>query len=256
MSREKSFAFVLNVSEGKRLIAKGVKALPCVQDALKEGTVIVASGITNAFVAEELTGQAVEKVRYAAGVIAGGRWGVTPDEDRLPAIVLKNGSISSTPWKEALAQFTANDVFIKGANAIDLDGNAGVLLGSPVGGTCGSALGTVYATGCHLVVPVSLEKLIPSVPMAVASLGITNLDECLGMKVGMFPLSGAEIVTEVEALELLFEVEAVPVSAGGIGGSEGSIGLVVRGPEEEVDRVISLVKSIKGEPPLPDPIED
>lgn len=256
MSANKRFAFVLTVSEGKRLIAKGVKALPCVQKALAEGTIIVGYGITNAYVAEELTGQTIEKGRYAAGVISGGKWGTTPHETRLDSIVLEKGQISSKPWQDALEELTADDVFIKGANAIDLDGNAGVLLGSPTGGTCGRALGSVYASGCHLVVPVSLEKLIPSVPMAVEALGITSLDECLGLKVGMFPLVGAEIVTEVEALELLFDVQAIPVSAGGVGGSEGAIGIVVEGQKEEVDKVISFIKSIKGEPSVPNPIQD
>lgn len=256
MSESKSFAFVLNSSEGKRLIAKGVKALPCVQKALADGIVIIGLGTTNAYIVEELTGQTIDKTRYAAGIVAGGRWKVTPSETRMKSIVLEKGKVSSQPWEEALANLTANDVFIKGANAVDPDGNAGVLIGSPTGGTCGRALGTVYATGCHLVVPVSLEKLIPSVPAAVESLGITKLDECLGMKVGMFPLLGGEVVTEVEALELLFAVEAIPVSSGGIGGSEGAIGLVVRGAKEEVDKVISLIQSIKGEPPIPDPIQE
>lgn len=249
----RTFGFVLNVSEGKRLIAKGVKALPCVQDALRQGTIIIANGITNAFVAEELTGQSIPKGCYTAGVISGGEWAVTPSQGRMAPIVLKNGKVSSTPWLEALKEFTASDVFIKGANAIDLNGNAGVLLGAPNGGTCGAALGAVYASGAHLVVPASLEKLIPSIPMAVQALGISKIDDCRGLKVGMYPILGAEIITEIEALELLFDVEAVQVSAGGVGGSEGSVGLVVSGCSDEVEKVIELIDSIKGEAPIEDP---
>ncbi len=249
----RTFGFVLNVAEGKRLIAKGVAALPCIQHALAEGTVIIANGITNAFVAEEITGQTITKGRYTAGVISGGQWGTTPNEGRMAPIVLEQGEVSSTPWLEALKDFGQNDVFLKGANAIDMEGNAGVLLGSPNGGTCGAAFGTVYATGAHLVVPASLEKLIPSVPAAVQALGVRRIDECSGTKVGMYPIVGAEIITEIEALETLFDVEAVAVSAGGVGGSEGSIGIVVNGTPEAIQQVMSLIDAIKGEDPIADP---
>ena len=46
----------LTPSESKRLIARGVKALPSVQHALKNNTIILAGGTTNAFIAEELLG--------------------------------------------------------------------------------------------------------------------------------------------------------------------------------------------------------
>ena len=130
MPQTKTFGFVLTSAEGKRLIAKGVAALPCVQQALAEGTIIIGYGTTNGFIAEELTGQPIDKGRYAAGIVAGGQWTVTDSDSRLPTIVLEKGTTSSTPWLEALANFTADDVFIKGANAIDLEGNAGVLVGS------------------------------------------------------------------------------------------------------------------------------
>lgn len=42
--------FVLTVSESKRLIAKGVAALPEVKRAMEEGMVVVATGTTNAYV--------------------------------------------------------------------------------------------------------------------------------------------------------------------------------------------------------------
>ena len=42
--------FVLTVAESKRLIAKGVAALPQVQRAMKEGIVAVAPGTTNGYV--------------------------------------------------------------------------------------------------------------------------------------------------------------------------------------------------------------
>lgn len=50
----------LTPAESKRLIAKGVSALPEVRRALEQGIVIIARGTTNAFVVEEMTGDKVE----------------------------------------------------------------------------------------------------------------------------------------------------------------------------------------------------
>ena len=72
--------FVLTPSEGKRLIAKGVKEMPEVQEALHSGKLIIAGGTTNAFIAEELTGIKIEPDRYTAGIITKGRLCVTPQK--------------------------------------------------------------------------------------------------------------------------------------------------------------------------------
>ena len=39
----------LTSSESKRLIAKGVKALPCIQNALLHHNIVLAGGTTNGF---------------------------------------------------------------------------------------------------------------------------------------------------------------------------------------------------------------
>ncbi|NMB46937.1 MAG: hypothetical protein GX998_11090 [Firmicutes bacterium] len=242
--------FSLTVPEGKRLIGKAVAELPIVQSAHSQGKLIIANGITNAYVLEELLGNSVEKLRYTAGLITQGHYAVTPNETRIPPVCFENGQQSDRPWLDILADFTNNDVFIKGANAIDPSGMAGVLVGAPNGGTCGLALGTLYARGSHLVVPVSREKLIPSVEAAIHHLGIHTLDDSLGMRCGMVPMVGATIITEVEALSTLFGVKALQVSAGGVGGSEGSVGVQICGSREDVATAMAYIKSIKGEPPI------
>ncbi|NLA58109.1 MAG: hypothetical protein GX855_04290 [Firmicutes bacterium] len=240
----------LTVPEGKRLIGKAVAALPEVQRARQQGKLIIATGITNAYVAEEVLQEPVPKVRYTAGIVTQGNFTSTPSESRLSPICFENGLRSSRPWPEILQDFTAEDVFIKGANAVDPSGVAGVLVGAPNGGTIGTALGTLYARGSHLIVPVSREKLIPSVEAAVRHLGIHTFTESLGMPCGMIPVVGATIITEVKALDILCGVKAVQVSAGGVGGSEGSVGLVISGPEPKVAAAMELIKGIKGEPPI------
>lgn len=48
--------FLLTPAAGKRLIAKAVAALPAIQEAVRERTVVIIAGTTNAYVAEELLG--------------------------------------------------------------------------------------------------------------------------------------------------------------------------------------------------------
>jgi hypothetical protein len=51
---------VLNPADSRRLLAKATVALPEVQNAWKNGMIIIARGITNAYVTEELFGITVE----------------------------------------------------------------------------------------------------------------------------------------------------------------------------------------------------
>jgi 6-phosphogluconate dehydrogenase (decarboxylating) len=57
-----------------------------------------------------------------------------------------------------------------------------------------------------------------------------------------------QIVTEIEALRLLTDAEAVQIGAGGIGGAEGAVWLMVKGTEEAVSRATALVEQVQGEP--------
>ncbi len=72
--------FVLTVAESKRLIAKGVAALPEVQQAMTERTVVVTKTTTNAYVLEELWGKKIDKRAYRIGVTTPKE----PDKDPKP----------------------------------------------------------------------------------------------------------------------------------------------------------------------------
>ena len=243
--------FTLTSSESKRLIAKAVPLLPQVNHALENGTIIVANGTTNAFVAEELGGARIpSKLLYSAGIITQGMLGTTPVDKRIPALVLQKGKRVDIPWQDALAGFGPGDVFIKGGNAIDLDGCVGVLVADPNGGTIGRALPVIQARGATLVMPVGLEKLVPSVAEAAGCLGARTFDWALGTPVGMIVVTNAEIITEIEAIELLTGASATCVASGGIGGSEGAVTLVVTGDERQVGKAREIVEAIKGEGPI------
>ncbi|HAJ28233.1 MAG TPA: hypothetical protein DCG53_13490, partial [Syntrophus sp. (in: bacteria)] len=59
--------FTLTPAESKRLIGKGVAALPEIQHAQKNGYLLVGRGSTNAYILEELLGKKIKKEGYTAG---------------------------------------------------------------------------------------------------------------------------------------------------------------------------------------------
>ncbi len=241
----------LTSAESKRLIAKGIAALPEIKQALEQGIVVIGRGTTNAFVVEELTGNTLEpKCDYAAGIIVDGELAAIPAGTRLKPIVLRHGKPANISTAEALQEFREADVLIKGANAVDPEGNAGVLTAGPKGGTIGEALPIILPRGSILIVPVGLEKLIPSVEQAARAAGIFRFKYSTGLPSGLVPIPNALVVTEVQAFEILTGVKVVPIAAGGIGGSEGTVVLSLEGKKTQIEQALSLVKAIKGESPV------
>lgn len=241
----------LTSSESKRIIAKGVAALPIMQKALKDHTIILAGGTTNAFLAEEILGVKIEeKSTYTVGLITDGKTGVSKEETRIhPFVIAKGKDLGpDVHWKDYLSQLEPGDVFIKGGNAVDHTGLAAVAASNLMGGTIGAAAGPVSIRGVKLIVPIGLEKLVPDVREAVEFMAGHRADEAIGDKIGLIPMLGATVVTEIVALETLFPVQAKCIAAGGINGSEGAVTIVIDGDEADVDKALKLVRSIKGEP--------
>ncbi len=253
-TEEATSLVVLTPSESKRLIARAVRALPEVRQALREGMIVIIGGTTNAFVLEELLSKDIDKVRFAAGLVARGRLDVNRPEERIPPVVLKRGEpLLGVHPKDAIKEFTARDVYIKGANAVDTEGNAAVFMADPRGGTIGAALGVLRARGANLIVPVGLEKLVPSVKEAAPLCGIERIEQSTGEKVGLMPIVGAKVVTELDAVDVLFGTEgvrAVHVASGGVAGSEGAVVLALTGKKEGVRKTFHYITEFKGEPPL------
>ncbi|MGC9444946.1 MAG: hypothetical protein ACP5E9_08510 [Candidatus Methanospirareceae archaeon] len=251
-----SIVISLTPSESRRLIAKAVANLDVVQHALQHGTIVIGLGTTNAYVAEELLRYAsgadkeFEKQRYAAGVITPEGLCVVPKEARINEIILRNGTVSKERIGDAIETLTADDVFIKGANALDATGTAGVLMANRLGGTIGAALGSVMARGVQFIIPVGLEKTIPyPVADAAKRVGIDRCERTLGWPVGLMPMHG-RVITELDALKILGADDAFPIGAGGINGGEGSIVICCEGTLETLDRVLTFVRHLKGEAPV------
>jgi hypothetical protein len=248
---ERSHALVvLTPSESKRLIAKVVLKLPEVQKVLEKGLLIVSRGVTPAYVVEELLGDTLPKEICTAGIIADARLATTIPRQRIGPWVFRDGKLVDEPAETVMEEFTATDVSIKGANALDPEGNTGILVAGSTGGTIGFSWPLVSSRGSHLIQPVSLERLIPSVTKAYFMCGNTLFDKVMGKACGLIPVVTSLVVTEVEALAVLTGVSATHVSSGGVGGSEGCVVLALEGSENTVTRAYQLVESVKGEPPV------
>jgi hypothetical protein len=243
---------VLNPSESRRLLAKATVALPEVRSAFQHGTIIIGRGVTNAYVTEELLGVRIEpKAGQTVGMVC---HGITTSNSGAPPCmhhVIRNGRpVEGADSKVEILSFGPEDVFIKGANAIDGDGNAGIFTSSVVGGTIGMAWPVVTPRGSHLIMPVGLEKLIPSVIEAAKHTGLYRYKYSMGLPCRLTPVILGKVVTEIQALAILAGVKATHVGSGGVGGSEGAVVLSIEGEEEPVNRAFELVKSLKGEPPV------
>jgi hypothetical protein len=240
---------VLTVSESKRLIGKAVKEMPIVKNALANGMVIIVKGTTNTYVAEEITGKKIEKAAFVRGKIQPAKGGKQPPSAQaVPDVILEKGKVVDLPLAEAVKKLKPGDVVIKGGNALDYKNKlVAVDIGSPDSGTTGTTLPYVVGRKAYLVIPIGLEKLVAG-DVVDLTLKMREPVESLNTIQSMFLLTG-EIVTELEAINVLTGATAFQCSAGGVGGAEGSVWLVFRGTREQVTKALNLVQSIQGEPP-------
>jgi hypothetical protein len=237
---------VLSEGAGKRIIAKGVAAEPAVRRALAEGTVIVTLGTTNAFVAEELLDAPIDRGAFAAGFIDGS-WSVNARLGELPEIVLRRGEPWDVAADELLESLTADDVVIKGGNALDPWGTAGVLMAARSGGTVARYHALALARGVSIVIPISLNKSIHgSIADLALRMGADRIVHAMGLPCGIYPMTG-RVITEAAALEQLFDVEVTHVAGGGIGTGAGSVSLLIEGEQDAVEAAFALVESVAGE---------
>ena len=250
--KQVSALVVLNPAESRRLLAKATVALPEVQNAYKNGMIIIGRGITNAFVSEELFGIQVEpKAGQTAGMVCRGITNVNPELPPCTWHVIRQGRVvENADSNVEILDFGPDDVFFKGANAIDMEGNAGIFSSSLTGGTIGMAWPILTPRGCHLIMPVGLEKLVPSVIEAARHSGIYYFKYSTGLPAKLIPVTVGKIVTEIQAFAILAGVRAYHLASGGVGGSEGAVVLALEGEDGRVKKAIGLVKSIKGEPPV------
>ncbi len=242
---------VLTVAEGKRLIAKGVAQMPAVQRAMRDGIVVVCKGTTNTYIAEELLGKKIEPGAMVLGHVLPQKGDKKlPTVEPIKEVVFIKGQYQpELSLDDVLPQIKPDDVIMKGGNALDYEHRiVGVWTGSKTGGTVGKIEPFMDRGTARVIIPIGLEKQIAGRVREVAD-RVNSPVESLTNQPRMRILPG-QIVTEIEALRTLANVEAWQASAGGIGGAEGAVWLIWRGCKTDVEKAMEIIRGIQGEPPF------
>jgi len=254
---------VLTPTESKKLIAKAILRLKEVQSALEKGIIVLHPSSSTVFLYKEILdrwpqgawvcGVIVQRglclSREGLGMVAARGLG-KPDPRQFPlSWFLKDGVLQEqTPLGDILDEMKAKDVYIKGANALDIQGNVGVLYSNPGGGggTIGKVIGAQRKKGFHLLLPIGFEKLIPvSIAIGRQKAGHQKVDRAMGLPCGLIRVRGRKI-DEIDAFEILSGTQATPIAAGGLGGAEGSIVLVLHGTDGEIQSALEVTQTVKG----------
>lgn len=250
--KQASALVVLNPAQSRRLVAKGAVACPIVKKAYRDGMIIIARGITNAYVCEEFfKAQIVNKANMTVGFVGSGMTNSTATPPPFTWHVIEKGKvIEDADSNVEIMRFKKGDVLIKGANAVDHTGLTGTYASSVKCGTMGMSWPVITPRGGHYIIPVSLEKMVPSVMTAAKHTGIYHFNYSTGLPVKLVPLPEALAITEIEAFALVCGVRAYHVGSGGVAGSEGSVHFTLEGDEDKVAAALELVKSLREEPPV------
>ena len=260
---------VLTPAESKMFICKAVARMDIVKQALSGGTIVIHPSSSTFFLIKELLGkdpltshwvlgcivpQGLCKAAYREGdyLSVAGKMGPVKDlkdmMNRFPfKWVIKGGELhAGLPLGKILEELGPDDVYIKGCNALDIEGNAGVLFGHGGGGTIGHVMAAQKSKGFSIILPVGLEKLIPvSIQEAAQAARRTDFELGMGMPCGLIPVKG-QVVTELNAVEILSGAKATPNAAGGLGGAEGGIVLAIEGDRDQVTKAFGYIEQSKG----------
>jgi hypothetical protein len=241
--------FCVTVSMAKRLIGKGMAALPEIQTVLKKGTLVILGGTTNGYVAEEI----LSSIGQAGGFSrAGFRRGMTvaPGAKPLKAafegdVIFRDGEVvRGQTLYEVVDDLKTGDIIVKGANAFDPMNKPAVLIGHPQGGTIIAAMSAVIGRRVRLIMPVGLEKRVMEDLDDLAAWA--NDPDASGPRLFVAP---GEIFTELDAIQVLTGAEAALLAAGGVYGAEGADWLGIRGTPEQEEAAEALIRSVGDEPP-------
>ena len=253
---------VLTPAESKKLISKAVVKLDVVRKAATEGIVALHPSSSTYFIVEEITGVKPETSYWVCGVVTPRGMcvekamalgdGYTPQEvssdpgDLRACWIIKNKKlVAEEKLSELLSQMTHGDVYIKGVNALDPQGNVGVLYGFAK--SIGYILSAWRKKKFNLIYPVGLEKLIPiPIDQATRTAKLAQYSYGMGLPAGLFPWPSGKTVNELDAVEILSGATATPIAAGGLGGAEGAITLVIKGNHGQVNKALEFVEQSKG----------
>jgi hypothetical protein len=253
---------VLTPAESKKLIAKAIAKLEAVRQAAQKGIVALHPSSSTYFIIEEITGSKPKTNYWVCGVVTPRGMcvemamalgvGLTPHEESADpgnlqgTWVIEKGQLrGEEKLSSLLYRMAPSDVYVKGVNALDRDGNVGILFG--LEGSMGYIQTARKKRNFTIIYPAGLEKLIPlSVKEAAKEAKLSRYEAGMGMPVGLFPCPPGVTVNEVRAIEILSGASAIPIASGGLGGAEGAITLVLKGKADEVKKAIDFVEQSKG----------
>jgi len=236
----------LTVQESKSLIAEAIASLPQVKRALENGKVFLKGGSTVSALSEKL----VNMPLWVSGRITprGAKHAKYEPGDHPHQILIESGRVVKVRDDiicDVVKGLGKGDAIVIGANAIDFDGNTAMMIGAPLGGGPGPAFTGIMTEGADVIVAAGLEKLIPnSIREAVLVAGRKAIDVAYGIPVGLAPIVG-RLVTEKEACEILGGVKCTVIGCGGIFGAEGATTMIIEGAEQQVQKVLKIVESVK-----------
>jgi hypothetical protein len=237
----------LTPPESKRLIARAVSKMEEVKSAFQKGIILISLSSTNAYILEEIIGIKIKKEKYCSGFIAQEGTCANSSRNMLKEVAIIDGIVNYLDdAREIIKRMNNGDVFIKSANALDHNGHAGVFVGDSDSGELGIVIGHIYARKITFLIPTGLEKLILNIKDAYEVAGQMEYSYSLGYPVSIFPIEG-RVITEIDSLRILFNTTATLIGAGGIGGAEGSVTLVLEGKENNISEAFEYIKSIKHE---------
>ena len=252
---------VLTPTESKKLIAKAIAKLDVVKQAAAEGLIVLHPSSSTYFIFEELTGEKPKTNHWVCGVVtprgmcvemAMALGGNTPqgteyDPGKLGGLwAIKKGEvITENTTSGLMEQMTSKDVYIKGVNALDTQGNVGILVGER--GGLGVVLSAWKKKKFALVFPAGLEKLIP-IPVRQAAMAAKQAKYTYGMGLpaGLFAYPDGKSITEIDAVKILSGAAAIPIASGGLGGAEGATTLIIKGTNKQVREAIKFIEQSKG----------
>lgn len=247
--------YMLTPAAGKRLIARALASYPPLVGAMREATVVIVAGTTNAYVAQEclrilgqeegfrpetfMRGVTTPAVNEGKMLVTGG---TTYD------VVIRRGTwLRERTLFDVAGELREGDIILKGANAINREtGRAGIFIAHPQGGTTLTLLQAVVGRRVRLIIPAGLEKRVEEDVDTLAA--AANAPGSEGLR--MMPVSG-EIITEIEAIDLLTGAKARLLAGGGVGGAEGALWLLLDGDPPRLEKTRKILDEVAAEPLFP-----
>lgn len=245
-----TYNFMLTVSMGKRLIARGLAANKNVREAMLNRRLLIVAGTTNAYVSQEILKAVGDDTPFDAQTF---RRGVTvaPGAKLAPGgasfdLLIDHGKARfDRDVFEIAPELGEGDMILKGANALYLspDGNreAGVLIGHPQGGTLMPITAAAVGRRVQLLVPIGVEKRVQR-PIGELT-RLANAAPGAGPRLAFIP---GVPYTEIDALNDLIGISSAELLAsGGVMGAEGCAYFTVHNSVEAIERLKSLLEELR-----------